>query len=193
VTVLNWLDCHRERQRLENFPPPIVVKIRNSKNHLIYELLLLGHFSKGPMHELAPRKVFFSALRENGLAQQLIYVPGNHDFDIWHVVEHWSTSSTSSSKASCPVRSTVRPRRDRRSPAGPRRQVSSPQRDGKARTARQPNQIWQLLPRPRHATAVGPRAEGYKSTFNFAYPNLYVVTSDGASVLLTHGHYFETY
>src|SRR5262249_49137718 len=33
-------------------------------------------------------KVFFSAVQEDGLAQQLIYVPGNHDFDIWHTVEH---------------------------------------------------------------------------------------------------------
>jgi hypothetical protein len=39
----------------------------------------------------------------------------------------------------------------------------------------------------------GQRAEGRKLTFNFAYPNLYLVTDEGESVLVTHGHYFEAY
>ena len=33
-------------------------------------------------------KVFFTALQADGLAGQLIYIPGNHDFDIWNIVEH---------------------------------------------------------------------------------------------------------
>lgn len=34
---------------------------------------------------------------------------------------------------------------------------------------------------------------GKKLTFNFAYPNLYLITEKGECLLLTHGHYFEAY
>ena len=34
---------------------------------------------------------------------------------------------------------------------------------------------------------------GERTLFNFAYPNLYLVTTAGETVLLTHGHYFEAY
>lgn len=34
---------------------------------------------------------------------------------------------------------------------------------------------------------------GERLTFNFAYPNLYLVTDRGDSLLLTHGHYFEAF
>jgi len=37
------------------------------------------------------------------------------------------------------------------------------------------------------------RLTGRKLTFNFAYPNLYLVTDRGESLLLTHGHYFEAF
>jgi 3',5'-cyclic AMP phosphodiesterase CpdA len=31
-------------------------------------------------------KLFFTQVQKDGLARELIYVPGNHDFDIWSVV-----------------------------------------------------------------------------------------------------------
>ncbi len=37
------------------------------------------------------------------------------------------------------------------------------------------------------------RLTGKKLNFNFAYPNLYLVTDEGESLLLTHGHYFEAF
>src|SRR3989304_715890 len=33
-------------------------------------------------------RCFFRRLSEDGLAREIIYVPGNHDFDVWHTVEH---------------------------------------------------------------------------------------------------------
>jgi 3',5'-cyclic AMP phosphodiesterase CpdA len=33
-------------------------------------------------------RCFFRRLAKDGLARELIYVPGNHDFDVWHTVEH---------------------------------------------------------------------------------------------------------
>jgi hypothetical protein len=43
------------------------------------------------------------------------------------------------------------------------------------------------------STRRGSRAEGRRLTFNFVYPNLYLVSDSGEAVLLTHGHYFEAY
>jgi 3',5'-cyclic AMP phosphodiesterase CpdA len=33
-------------------------------------------------------RCFFMRLRDDGLAKEIVYVPGNHDFDVWHTVEH---------------------------------------------------------------------------------------------------------
>lgn len=30
---------------------------------------------------------FFIRLKRDNIAQEIIYVPGNHDFDIWHAIE----------------------------------------------------------------------------------------------------------
>ena len=32
-------------------------------------------------------RVFFRAVQRD-MAQQIVYLPGNHDFDIWHTIEH---------------------------------------------------------------------------------------------------------
>jgi len=33
-------------------------------------------------------KIFFKLVQKNNIAKAIIYVPGNHDFDIWHTVQH---------------------------------------------------------------------------------------------------------
>jgi metallophosphoesterase superfamily enzyme len=33
-------------------------------------------------------KVFFNQLVKDNIAGEIIYIPGNHDFDLWHVVEY---------------------------------------------------------------------------------------------------------
>ena len=33
-------------------------------------------------------KAFFRLIKEEKIAKSIIYVPGNHDFDMWHTVEH---------------------------------------------------------------------------------------------------------
>src|SRR5262249_41609228 len=33
-------------------------------------------------------RAFFLQAQEDRLAREIVYVPGNHDFDIWHTVEH---------------------------------------------------------------------------------------------------------
>jgi hypothetical protein len=45
----------------------------------------------------------------------------------------------------------------------------------------------------RRAAGEGRRPLGRKLTVDFAYPNLYLVTREGESILLTHGHYFEAF
>jgi hypothetical protein len=44
-----------------------------------------------------------------------------------------------------------------------------------------------------HIARDGRRGDAQKLPFNFVYPNLYLVTEAGESVLLTHGHYFEAW
>jgi UDP-2,3-diacylglucosamine pyrophosphatase LpxH len=142
-------------------------------------------------------KVFFTALQADGLARQLIYIPGNHDFDIWNIVEHEVNVINQLKQGKLP-------RAFKRSVPG----VIDDRRTDDAEQLVLPH----VTPKPEwhdngtkygnlfldHITRVpstrrGARAEGPKLTFNFVYPNLYLVSDAGESVLMTHGHYFEAY
>jgi UDP-2,3-diacylglucosamine pyrophosphatase LpxH len=142
-------------------------------------------------------KVFFSAIQEDGLAQQLIYVPGNHDFDIWHTVEHQANVINQLKQGELPrafKRSVPGVIDDRR--PDPADKFLLPDVTAKPELHDNRTKYGNLFldhVTRRRSRRPGLRAEGRKSTFNFAYPNLYLVTSDGTSVLLTHGHYFEAY
>jgi UDP-2,3-diacylglucosamine pyrophosphatase LpxH len=150
-------------------------------------------------YEVAYRsaKAFFARLLADGIAQQVIYVPGNHDFDIWHTVEHQVNVINQLKQGQLP-------RAFKRAVPG-----IIDDREGQTRNKlRLPDVTakpeWHENRRPYGnlfldhitrlpATEGRPRAVGPKLPFNFAYPNLYLVTDAGESVLLTHGHYFEAY
>ena len=72
-------------------PGPGYAALRDAVGQVDY-LVLLGDIIDLSMagYEDAYRdaKAFFTALQRDGLARELVYVPGNHDFDIWNVVEH---------------------------------------------------------------------------------------------------------
>ena len=55
-------------------------------------LVLLGDildFSISPYDKAYKiARVFFQKLRSDNVAKNYIYIPGNHDCDIWHTVEH---------------------------------------------------------------------------------------------------------
>ena len=136
-------------------------------------------------------KVFFKQVQEDNLAGQLIYVPGNHDYDIWHTVEHQVNVINQLKQGQIPrafKRSVPGVIDDRRNEGSngfllPDITAKPEMHDDNANYG---NLFLDNITRAR-------RWEGPKLTFNFAYPNIYLITDDGECVLLTHGHYFEAY
>ncbi len=136
-------------------------------------------------------RVFFRQVQEDAVAREFIYVPGNHDFDIWHTVEHQVNVINQLKQGQLP-------RAFRRSVPGVI--------DDRAGASESKFLLPDVPPRPEwhedqayygnlfldHITRTK-RAGGEKLTFNFAYPNVYLVTDEGDCALLTHGHYFESY
>jgi predicted phosphodiesterase len=135
-------------------------------------------------------KVFFKRLQEDHLAKQFIYVPGNHDYDIWHTVEHQVNVINQLKQGQLP-------REFKRSVPG----VIDDRTQSQEKFL-----LPDVTPKPDihddHAyygqlfldnITRSARWEGPQLTFNFAYPNLYLITDSGECALLTHGHYFEAY
>lgn len=142
-------------------------------------------------------RVFFTALQHDGLAAQLIYIPGNHDFDIWNIVEHQVNVINQLKQGELPrafKRSVPGVIDDRRTDPAEKFTLPdvTPKPEWHDNRAKYGNLFLDHITR-RRSTRRGVRAEGRKLTFNFAYPNLYLVSDQGESVLVTHGHYFEAY
>jgi len=129
-------------------------------------------------------KVFFKLIKQNNIANEIIYIPGNHDADIWHIVQHQRSVINRLLRGDMP-------KQYEHSVAGiiDDREVS-------------PNRgFW--LNKVKVRTAAGKPKYGEMFldfitgkddpiAFNFAYPNLYIVTNS-ESVLVTHGQYLESY
>jgi hypothetical protein len=142
-------------------------------------------------------RVFFLQAQEDGLAREFVYVPGNHDFDIWHTVEHQVNVINQLKQGQLP-------RAFKRSVPGVLDdRVDSPLPGRLLLPDVRPRPEWHenralygslfLDHITRRWSGEGRRPAGRKTTVDFAYPNLYLVTREGESVLLTHGHYFEAY
>jgi len=155
-------------------------------------LVLLGDifdFSIASYEEVyEAARVFFRQVRMDELAEELIYVPGNHDFSFWQVIQHdinvveqikagqpprrrWSVPGVIDDRDNAPYRGFQLPL------VNPARVV-----DGK--------RIYGGLFLD-ELTKTSASDEGLR--FNVAFPNLYMITREAQSVLLTHGHYFEEY
>lgn len=130
-------------------------------------------------------RAFFTMVQNDGVARQMVYVPGNHDGDIWHIVEHQVNIIHQIERKRLP-------REFRMSLPG----VID------ARSSRSRKRL--ILPgvserRVRGRLGYGglfldalTSATGKATRFNFTYPNLYFA-SDQGGVLITHGHYLEPY
>src|SRR5262249_9215844 len=134
--------------------------------------------------------------QEDDLAREFVYVPGNHDFDIWHTVEHQVNVINQLKQGQLPraFKRAVPGVLDDRSTDPPCRLLLP---DIRPRPECHENRaLYDSLFRDhitRHGGGEGRRPTGRKLTVDFAYPNLYLVTRHGESVLFTHGHYFEAF
>ncbi len=137
-------------------------------------------------------RCFFRRLAKDNLAREIIYVPGNHDFDVWHTVEHQVNVINRLQQGQLPrafKRSVPGVIDDRRASQKFLLPDVVPHRDREEPEAHYGNLFFDDITRE----ASNGRITGRKLTFNFAYPNLYLVTDAGESLLLTHGHYFEAF
>lgn len=134
-------------------------------------------------------KAFFVQIKNDNIAKNIIYVPGNHDFDMWHTVEHQI-------RIIYEVRKGLPPKRFRWSAPG-----VIEDRKGKTKGFRlpgiidyvvDPNNMREKEKMYLNNITYDKKRPGKETNFYFAYPNLYFVTDTG-SILLTHGHYLEAY
>jgi len=131
-------------------------------------------------------KAFFQLIQVDKIAKSVIYVPGNHDFDLWHTVEHqisvihqiavgrparsfrWSVPGFIDDRANSRTKGFHLP--------GVTTLVDPEHFDG--------------VPMFLNSITLDTSGAGQPTYFYFAYPNLYFVT-DTESILITHGHYLE--
>jgi len=129
-------------------------------------------------------KSFFQRLRDDEIANEIIYVPGNHDFDLWSTVEYQVNVTSRFGRGKLPrrFRMSVPGIIDDRADAIEGRFVLrgvSPRVQ-----AREPGQ--------RYGGLFLDDITSPPTPFNFAFPNVYLLTN-AESVLLTHGQYLEPY
>jgi len=137
-------------------------------------------------------RTFFTQLQRDALAREMIYIPGNHDYDVWHTVEHQVNVINRLQQGQLPrafKRAVPGVIDDRRSEGKFLLPDVVPNRLHRDPDVHYGNLYFDDITREAaHGHLLGERL-----TFNFAYPNLYLVTDAGESVLLTHGHYFEAF
>jgi UDP-2,3-diacylglucosamine pyrophosphatase LpxH len=179
-------------------PGPGYAALRDAVGHADY-LVLLGDiidFSVAS-YDRAYRdaKAFFLQVQRDRLAREILYVPGNHDFDIWTVVEHQVNVINRLKEGELPrpfhrAVPGVLDLRERK----PRLRLPDVAAHPEWHERRSDYGGLFLDHITLEPSTEGRRkGRGERSLFDFAYPNLYLVTPDGETVLLTHGHYFEAY
>lgn len=125
---------------------------------------------------------FFQKIKEDNIASEIIYLAGNHDADIWHIIQHQRAVINRLQKG-------ILPESFDHSVAGIiDDRTGSPQRGfilDKVTVRLEAD-------KPKYGGMFLDKITSPETIFNFAYPNLYIVT-DNETVLVTHGQYLETY
>lgn len=130
-------------------------------------------------------RAFFLQIQKDNIAKEIIYIPGNHDFDIWHTYEYQVNviRKIEKGKPAAHFRWSVPGVIDDRTDSANRGLTIPGVSD---RTDSDEHRYGGLfldnITKP----------EGASTTFNFAYPNLYIAT-DEESVIVTHGHYLDAF
>jgi hypothetical protein len=130
-------------------------------------------------------KAFFLQIQRDHVAHECIYIPGNHDFDIWHTVEYETNiiNRLRDHQPPRPFRLSVPGVLDLRAqtPFANAFRLVGVSAKADPGLPRYAGLFLDDITRP----------DGPEIPFNFAYPNLYVVIDDGSSLLFTHGQYLE--
>lgn len=129
----------------------------------------------------ADAKIFFQAVADSGKVKRVLYVPGNHDSDVWHIVEH-ETTVMQNIKDGRPVgafRHSIPGIIDDRGGKGCLRLygVNHKKETGGC---------------PEYGGLFMDQLTDGKLPIYIAYPNVYLLT-DTETVLLTHGQYFDPF
>jgi UDP-2,3-diacylglucosamine pyrophosphatase LpxH len=127
---------------------------------------------------------FLNQLVKDNLAKKVLYVPGNHDFDVWHTVEYQANIINRVSSL-------------------PPRQISLLRMAVPAVIDDRPSARYELFlggvmrgqdpDKPYGHHLFLDFLTNKKLNISVGYPNAYLVTSQGETLLLTHGQYFEDF
>ena len=129
-------------------------------------------------------QVFFKQIQADNITKEIIYIPGNHDFDMWHIIEYEVNVINQ-------VKRGKSPRESRFSVPG----VIDDRKGGNKGFFKLPDvSIDNKKKKIKYAglfldNITGPNNPTY---FNFSYPNLYLMT-DTDTFLITHGQYLESF
>ncbi len=129
-------------------------------------------------------KLFFEQIQKDSVANEMIYLAGNHDADIWHIVQHQRSVINRIARGQSPEPF-------QHSVAGIIDDRSGVPKDCKGFTLNGVKPKEQVGA-PKYGDMFLDNITTPPTIFNFAYPNLYILT-DLESVLVTHGQYLEPY
>ena len=137
-------------------------------------------------------KAFFKLIKKDKIAEQIIYVPGNHDYDIWNIVEnevniiYQIKNGRLPRKFKMAVPGIIDDRRNTETPGFTLPGIGK----GKNGTYSYGGLFLDSITKDWDNESSTLKGEG--SHFVFAYPNVYLV-NDTDSILMTHGQYLESY
>ncbi len=126
---------------------------------------------------------FFTALRELDIVDEIIYIPGNHDRDVWDSVQKEVNVFRRLRKGKNPEEFPYEQPGVIDNSAGGEGILNLPGVDY-AKARKEDRQYGQLF-----LEGLFPEGEGLPIAV--VYPNLYVVAPGGRWILVTHGHHFE--
>lgn len=178
VTGDTVIGKEKYRQFLEALPR----RDRKHRTHLDF-LVMAGDtfdFSVADNYEAyAVGKEFFQRIKNDRVAGEVIYISGNHDFDLWHTIEYQINIIER-------IRKKRLPTQFRMSVPG----VLDTRRKSAHYGFSIPGISVQKRPGRKYAGLFLDQITDPPTSFNFVYPNLYLAT-DHETILVTHGHYME--
>jgi len=137
-------------------------------------------------------RAFFNFIKEDKIAKEIIYIAGNHDADMWHIVQHQRNVINRLLNGDIPqnfehsIAGIIDDRKNSKKKGFWLNNVKAKDKakdkdNDKADNSKYGGMFLDYI-----------MGKDNRVTFNFAYPNLYIVT-DNESVLVTHGQYLEPY